>query len=206
MLNQAQSILQSANLAGLADKGYFESSQLKYCEDNGITVYVPIPAASKRIEAQGRFTRDKFTYDKKQDGYICPQQHMLKRYGKLRIINNKNHMTYKSLVSDCKTCSERANCLGKNSKVKQLTRWEYEEVIERHVEKMKQTPTEMRIRSRLVEHSFGILKQRAGMKHFLMRGLEKYRGEFSLMVLGFNFTRVLNIIGLQALQGYCTQR
>ncbi len=64
----------------------------------------------------------------------------------------------------------------------------------------------MRIRSSLVEHPFGIIKQRAGMKHFLMRGLEKCRGEFSLMVLGFNFTRVLKIIGLQALQDYCVQR
>ncbi len=206
MLNPAQSILQSSNLAGLADKGYFESSPLKYCEDNGITVYVPIPAASKRIADQGRLTRDRLTYDKKQDGYICPQQHILKRYGKLRVINNKNHMTYKSLMSDCKSCSEKANCLGKNSKVKQLTRWEHEEVIERHAEKMKQTPTEMHIRSSLVEHPFGIIKQRAGIKHFLMRGLEKCRGEFSLMVLGFNFTRVLNIIGVQTLQDYCAQR
>ncbi|MCX7097727.1 MAG: transposase [Methylococcales bacterium] len=45
----------------------------------------------------------------------------------------------------------------------------------------------------LVEHPFGTLKRRAGWDHFLMRGLVKSKGEFSLMVLGYNFTRVLNI-------------
>jgi hypothetical protein len=53
---------------------------------------------------------------------------------------------------------------------------------------------------------FGTLKHRAGMKHFLMRGLEKCRGEFSLMILACNFTRVMNILGLDKLRDYCAQR
>jgi hypothetical protein len=44
------------------------------------------------------------------------------------------------------------------------------------------------------------------MNHFLMRGLAKCRGEFSLMILGYNFTRVLAIFGIEALRGYCVQR
>jgi hypothetical protein len=39
-----------------------------------------------------------------------------------------------------------------------------------------------------------------------MRGLEKSKGEFSLMVLGYNFTRVLNILGIDGLRDYCHQR
>ncbi|MGH8552728.1 MAG: transposase [Methylococcales bacterium] len=46
----------------------------------------------------------------------------------------------------------------------------------------------MKQRAALAEHPFGILKQRAGKSHFLMRGLEKCRGEFSLMVLAYNLT------------------
>jgi hypothetical protein len=39
-----------------------------------------------------------------------------------------------------------------------------------------------------------------------MRGLEKCRGEFSLMALCYNFTRVLNILGVEAFRDYCVQR
>jgi transposase len=34
---------------------------------------------------------------------------------------------------------------------------------------------------------------------FLMRGLEKVRGEFSLTALAYNLRRVLNIVGLPKL-------
>jgi hypothetical protein len=36
--------------------------------------------------------------------------------------------------------------------------------------------------------------------------LEKCRGEFSLMVLGYNFTRVMNILGVDTLRDYCARR
>ena len=61
-------------------------------------------------------------------------------------------------------------------------------------------------RAALVEHPFGTLKHRVGMHHFLMRGLEKCSGEFSLMVLGYNFTRVINVLGLDTFKDYCIQR
>ena len=53
----------------------------------------------------------------------------------------------------------------------------------------------MRRRSGIVEHPFGTLKCRAGYRHFLVRGFDKVRGEWSLMALCYNFTRVLNILG-----------
>jgi hypothetical protein len=34
---------------------------------------------------------------------------------------------------------------------------------------------------------------------FLMRGLEKVRGEFSLTALAYNFRRVLNLVGFAEL-------
>jgi len=41
----------------------------------------------------------------------------------------------------------------------------------------------MRRRSAIVEHPFGTLKCRAGYQHFLVRGFDKVRGEWSLMAL-----------------------
>jgi hypothetical protein len=49
----------------------------------------------------------------------------------------------------------------------------------------------MRRRKALAEHPFGTLKCRAGYRHFLVRGFAKVRGEWSLMALCYNFSRVL---------------
>lgn len=206
MLEKAQNILQSENLTGLADSGYYEGNQLKTCEEQNITVYVAIPDKSKAIAAKGRFTREQFSYDPEQDCYSCPQGNPLIASGKAHQKNGKWLTRYKSKATDCNQCPLREQCLGEKAAIKQIHRWEHEAVVERHKQRMEQKPGIMKKRGALVEHPFGVLKQRAGMNHFLMRGLEKCRGEFSLMVLGYNFTRVLNILGVDALRDYCARR
>ena len=46
-----------------------------------------------------------------------------------------------------------------------------------------------------VEHPFETIKQWMNGGAFLMRGLDKVRGEFSLTALAYNLRRVLNIVG-----------
>jgi transposase len=206
MINKAQDILKSTNLSALADSGYFEGNQIKQCEDQDIIAYVAIPDKSKAIKAQGRYTRDQFSFNAETNSYSCPQGKQLSHYGTSRLINNKSYDRYVSKASTCKHCPVRGQCLTDKARVKQLMRWEHEDVIERHQARMQNSKGMMRQRSALVEHPFGTLKRRAGWDHFLMRGLEKSKGEFSLMVLGYNFTRVLNILGIDALRDYCAQR
>lgn len=206
MLTKAQDILQSENLTGLADSGYYEGNQLKTCEDQHITVYVAIPDKSKAIAAKGRLTREQFSYDPEQNCYRCPQGKPLTAGGKPHRKNGKRLTRYRSKASDCAQCPLREQCLSEKATLKQIQRWEHEAVIERHRERLKQKPGIMKKRGALAEHPFGVLKHRAGMNHFLMRGLAKCRGEFSLMVLGYNFTRLLNILGVDALRDYCARR
>jgi hypothetical protein len=205
MINKAQDILASENLIVLADSGYYEGNQIKQCEDQHIIAYVAIPDRSN-VKTQGRYTRDQFKYNGGTDTYTCPQGRPLSRYGTPHQINNKTYDRYKSKVSACKPCPVRSQCLTDQATAKQLMRWEYEDVAERHQARMKDSKGMMRQRGALVEHPFGTLKRRAGWDHFLMRGLKKSQGEFSLMVLGYNFTRVLNILGMGALKDYCVQR
>src|SRR5205823_1373598 len=61
-------------------------------------------------------------------------------------------------------------------------------------------------RKALAEHPFGTLKCRAGYRHFLVRGFDKVRGEWSLMALCYNFSRVLRIIGLDRWRALLAQR
>ena len=64
----------------------------------------------------------------------------------------------------------------------------------------------MRRRSAIVEHPFGTLKCRAGYQHFLVRGFDKVRGEWSLMALCYNFTRVLNILGFDRFVAHMAEK
>jgi len=88
--------------------------------------------------------------------------------------------------------------MGERAQVRIIQRWEHQEVLDRHTERME--------RGKIVEHPFGTLKNRCGIHQFLMRGLEKCRGEFSLMTMAYNFTRALNILGAQKLREYCAGR
>jgi hypothetical protein len=64
----------------------------------------------------------------------------------------------------------------------------------------------MRRRKALAEHPFGTLKCRAGYRHFLVRGFDKVRGEWSPMALCYNFSRVLRIIGPDRWRALLAQR
>ncbi|MDO9103447.1 MAG: IS1182 family transposase [Methylovulum sp.] len=176
MLAKAQDLLQSENLAALADSGYYDGNQLKTCEDQNITVYVAIPDKSKAIAAQGRFTRDQFSYDAEHDQYVCPQGKPLTVRGKPLQKNNKWIIRYQSKAADCSQCPLRERCLAEKATTRQISRWDHEAVAERHQQRMQQNPNRMKQRGAMVEHPFGTLKHRAGMHHFLMRGLEKCRG------------------------------
>ncbi len=206
MLEKSQEIMQSDKLTGLADSGYYDGDQLKKCEGNETTAYVAIPDSQKAMKKKGYFTLDEFTYDVEQDCYTCPHGQTLTPYGKPFQKNNKWRMRYASKSKDCRVCPSREKCFSPKSARRQIQRWEHEDVIERHKARMKQAPDAMKKRSAIVEHPFGVLKHRAGMHHFLMRGLEKCQGEFSLMVTSYNMTRVLNLLGIETFVAYCESR
>jgi hypothetical protein len=48
-------------------------------------------------------------------------------------------------------------------------------------------------------HPFGSIKQWMNQGYFLMRGIEKVRGEFSLTAPAYNIRRVLNLVASDAL-------
>lgn len=206
MLEKAQHVLASDQLNALADAGYYSREQLKLADEKGINIYVPVPRNDGRANNQGVFARDKFIYDAINDCYQCPNDQKLSRIGNLTKQAGHWLWVYQSQCSVCRHCPLRTQCLGEKGTLKKLKRWEHEHLVEKHKKHMEGAGVMMRKRSGMVEHPFGVLKFRAGMHHFLMRGLEKCRGEFSLMTLCYNFTRVLNILGVDKLRDYCAQR
>ena len=97
----------------------------------------------------------------------------------------------------CATCAIKSQCTpGRERRVK---RWEHERVVEAVQTRLDKNPQAMRVRRETVEHPFATLKMRMGATHFLCKTLPKVATEMALNVLGYNLTRVMNIIGVAAL-------
>ena len=52
MAKAAKNALEAEALQVLADEGYYSSTELKACEDDGIEVYVPVPEGNGQLEKQ----------------------------------------------------------------------------------------------------------------------------------------------------------
>jgi transposase len=200
MAKAAKEVLEAQSLQVLADAGYYNSADLKACEDDGIVAYVPPTEGNGMLEKQGRFSRKDFSYDGATDAYRCPAgELLLPMKGRWQNTSGRLEIRYLSRKAICGACRLRARCLAPKATQRLIGRWEHEDVIERHRARMQSADADklMRRRSAIVEHPFGTLKCRAGYRHFLVRGFNKVRGEWSLMALCYNFTRVLNILGFE---------
>jgi transposase len=198
MAKAAREALEAEELQVLADAGYYSSTELKACEDDGIVAYVPPSEGNGRLEKAGRFSFKNFSYDTAADAYRCPAGELLHpMQGRWKNTSGRLEIRYASSRKICDTCQLRARCLAPKARQRTIGRWEHEDVLERHRARMQGADELMRRRSAIVEHPFGTLKCRAGYRHFLVRGFNKVRGEWSLMALCYNFTRVLNILGIE---------
>ena len=200
MASQARKALGAHKLDVLADQGYSSGKQFQQCYDNHITPYVPIMTPRSLIEAERRYKSAEFTFDKARNVYVCPAGELLHPSGKRR---EDGRLRYRARKASCEHCDKREKCLTQKGHIREISRGEHEELMAAHKKHMEQHPEVMRERSSMVEHPFGTIKVRAGWNHFLVRGMEKVTGEWSLMALSYNLTRVLNILGMDKFLECC---
>ncbi|MEA2049428.1 MAG: transposase [Campylobacterota bacterium] len=105
---------------------------------------------------------------------------------------------YAGASAVCKSCPLKDKCIPTQTPYKQIYRWEFEEIIEKHKQKMKTQEAKDIVNKRgsIVEHPFGTIKRSLGWDHFLVRGKEKVSGENALIMFTYNFKRMLNLIGI----------
>lgn len=202
----AKQVLGVEALETVQDQGYFNGEQIKVCLENGITPFMPEPDKQGAKKQQGRFPRRDFTYDPLTNSYTCPADKLLP-YKSTFQERGRVVWAYRSSAQDCVDCPFKTQCLTPKTNYRTVTRWEHEDIVEAHQKRMEQMGTEkMRQRKALCEHPFGTLKAWCGWTHFLLRGLDKVRAEWSLMMLCYNFKRVLSIFGMAAFRAYCFTR
>jgi hypothetical protein len=190
MAERAKAALGVDKLEVVADMGYYDGAEVKKCEAQGITVYIPKPDTSANTKL-GLFGKERFHYEADKDVYRCPAgQALTYRFG---TVEKGRAIRYYS-TSACDGCALKPQCT-RNQDNRRITRWEYEDVLERMQLRTHQHPDKMRKRKQLVEHPFGTMKRWMDQGYFLMRGKQKVTTEMSLTVLAYNLKRVLNLMG-----------
>lgn len=198
MALQTKEVITNPNLVLLADKGYYSATEIKKCEDDGIKTLVPAIRTGQELVNKGKFTKDKFIYDKEQDAYICPNDKLIKRTKSINKSYARIMHMYRSSQTDCNACPIRNKCLGEKTNQKQTQRWEHQEVLDNYNQNMT-TPAAKALykkRGSIVEHPFGTIKRNLGWDHFLVRSKKKVQGENALIMFTYNFKRLLSLIGI----------
>jgi len=193
MALQAKDVLHADHLEAVADRGYFNSTEILACEQADITVTLPKPMTSV-AKSDGRFGKQDFVYLPTEDVYRCPAGEKLT----YRYTNEEDGKTLRRYwTTACPHCPLKSQCTTASQR--RITRWEHEHVLEAVQQRLDENPQAMRQRRETVEHPFGTLKMRMGATHFLMKRLPNVATEMALHVLAYNLTRVMNIIGVQPL-------
>lgn len=195
MAQRTQEMLGQTDLHVVADMGYYNHEELKQCEEAGITPYVSRPIVSKNT-ARGLFGKEKFVYEADGDCYRCPAKERLTFRFESKERKQKKFRYY--WTTACLGCPIKAQCTT-NKKFRRLKRWEHEAIVERIEQRVRANPSIMKLRQQIVEHPFGTIKFWNDQRHFLMKGLEKVKGEFSLSTLAYDIKRAINLLGVKAL-------
>jgi transposase len=193
MGRQAKEVLGVENLAAVADRGYYNSTEIKACDDAGIAVTLPKPMTSG-AKSDGRFGKQDFVYKAAEDVYRCPAGEKLTHH---MTSEQDGKMMRRYWTNACSNCALKSECTTGHER--RIPRWEHEHVLEAAQKRLDEHPQAMRVRRETVEHPFGTLKMRMGATHFLMKRLPKVATEMALHVLAYNLTRVMNIMGVEPL-------
>ena len=202
MALDAKELLGVESMDILTDKGYTTAKHLHICTKNGITPYSSPKDHSSHHN--GRYPMVDFKYDKIKDTYTCPAHQVLTTNGS--IYDKAGHMVkhYKNRKA-CKVCPVRDLCTtNKNGRF--IERSIYQEALDENQKRVEAKPEYYRLRQQVTEHQFGTLKRQWGFTHTLMRGKQNVLSEVNLMMICYNLTRLMSILGPEVLKNRLKSR
>lgn len=149
----------------VADGGYSAAENIQWCQQAGITSYIPNPSGYTP-------ERPGFTWHEQGDYYECSQGVRLSFRGEQKY-KNKCMRMYRSSAKDCANCPLKASCITSKSSYKQLTHASGKSWYDQMAERL-ETPQGKRMierRKTIVEPVLGSLLHDYGMRKVYARGL-----------------------------------
>lgn len=106
---QAKEELKVEELIVIADKGYYSASEFAKCKEDKITPIVS-KADHSHMAATKEYGKSQFKYDEENDGYICPQGHLLKAYNhRKKYTEDMDNRRYQNFEA-CFNCPVKDKC------------------------------------------------------------------------------------------------
>lgn len=201
----------------LADSGYCNKDALTYLEEKNIDGYVADnrfrsrdprfktagehkPAIAKKASGKERFTTADFQVDIEKQHCICPAgKELWLKCAKAKIASNI-FMQFQGHKVDCEHCSERSKCLRSttqkgarqvNIKIGNIAQEKSGPLVrmkEKIDSKLGRHIYSMRLG--IVEPVFGHINDAIGIKRFSLRGKKKVNGQWQLMNMLHNLTKI----------------
>jgi len=174
-----------------ADAGYSSGENIKALEKQKIDAY--IPDREYQVQQRGKttddFHKEHFIYNENRDCYICPEgeplpfSHYQKRKNKkpLRIYRGRN----------CLACDFYGVCT-RNKNGRTIARHPYEKELRQMRQKLDSEDGKAIYskRKHTAEPPFGHIKSIMGFTSFMLRGIDKVKGEFKLVTTAHNLRKI----------------
>lgn len=183
----------------IADTAYGSAPMLDWLvQGRGIAPHIPVIDKSGRKD--GTFERADFTYDTKNDLYICPGGKELKQSRRAFITprtpkpDKEGIMRYRAKKSDCDACGIKTRCTPKAPQRKILRSiYEPSRDVARNIAKTTQYAISCKLRKK-VEMLFAHLKRILGLNRLRLRGPNGAKDEFHLAATAQNLRKLAKLI------------
>jgi len=134
----------------VADSQYGTAKNYLECHDRGLKAHIPLFHEVRG--RNGRFADAAFTYDPKDDVYLCPARQRLKR---TRYDRNRQTFQYQGKAKICQACALKDKCTGAKTGRTINRHLRHEEVqLMRERSQSSGSKTDIKTRQHLMERSF----------------------------------------------------
>jgi len=93
----------------------------------------------------------------------------------------------------CKSCELQPQCTKSKTNGRNIDRSEFADDVIQNNRRVKENSAYYKQRQQLAEHPWGTLKRQRGFDHVLTRGKKNVLGEVSLVFIGYNLSRFIQI-------------
>ena len=103
---------------------------------------------------------------------------------------------YAAPATACADCPLRAKCLSAKADLREINRYQHDDLIEAHAQHMATPKAKKKyaVRGDRGERPFAQIKHHFGARGFLLRGLKKVRIEWTWLVNAFNLRTLMTLI------------
>ena len=174
----------------LADNGYYNEKNLDFLEENGIDGLIPNRHQSMKSKNKNKenkpFGKVNFTYDHKNNAYICPNNKILPYKQSYYRNGSTTELFY---TDDCRLCSYQIKCAGRD-RYKVIT--DYTSVSRRKMAKAfdDDEKNEMYKKRNVSEIIFANLKKNYKYTQTDAYGLKNVKTEVILFMIAVNLKKI----------------